>query len=85
MNEARLEDFGSGLAPAEDGWFVVNVRDAEWWTSKTFGAGCGFETREHERYFGYVTAVREALRRHEASDEGPDPTEIQQIRAEGLA
>ena len=26
--EARLEDSGSGLAPADDGWFVVNVRDA---------------------------------------------------------
>ena len=46
MPEAQLEDSGSGLAPADDGWFVVNVRDAEWWTSKTFGSGCGFETRE---------------------------------------
>jgi uncharacterized cupin superfamily protein len=44
--EAKLEDGGSGLAPVGDGWFVVNVRDAEWWTSKTFGSGCGFETRE---------------------------------------
>jgi uncharacterized cupin superfamily protein len=44
--EARLEDSGSGLAPASDGWFVVNVRDAEWWMSKAFGSGCGFETRE---------------------------------------
>ena len=46
MPEARLEDSGSGLAPAEDGWFVVNVRDAEWWMSETFGSGCGFESRE---------------------------------------
>jgi uncharacterized cupin superfamily protein len=44
--EAPLEDSGSGLAPAGDGWFVVNVRDAEWWLSKTFGSGCGFESRE---------------------------------------
>jgi uncharacterized cupin superfamily protein len=44
--EARLDDSGSGLAPAGDGWFVVNVRDAEWWTSETFGSGCGFESRE---------------------------------------
>ena len=43
------------------------------------------ETREHERYFEHVTAVREALRRHEAPDSGPDETDIQQIRAEGLA
>ena len=47
MPEARLEDSGSGLAPAEDGWFVVNARDAEWWTSQAFGSGCGFESREH--------------------------------------
>jgi uncharacterized cupin superfamily protein len=42
MPEARLEDFGSGLAPAEDGWFVVNVRDAEWWTGWC-GSDCAFE------------------------------------------
>ena len=46
MPEARLEDGESGLAPVADGWFVVNVRDAEWWTSKTFGSGVGFETRD---------------------------------------
>jgi uncharacterized cupin superfamily protein len=44
--EAGLEDSGSGLAPAGDGWFVVNVGDAEWWTSKAFGSGCGFESQE---------------------------------------
>jgi len=30
--EARLEQTGSGLAPVSDGWFVVNVRDAEWFS-----------------------------------------------------
>jgi uncharacterized cupin superfamily protein len=44
--EARLEDSGSGLAPVGDGWFVVNVRDAEWWVSDAFGSGAGFESRE---------------------------------------
>ena len=44
MPEAPLEDGGSGLAPAGEGWFVVNVRDAEWWTSPAFGSGVGFET-----------------------------------------
>jgi len=33
--EAPLEDSGSGLAPANDGWFVVNVRDAQWMTAET--------------------------------------------------
>jgi uncharacterized cupin superfamily protein len=42
--EARLDDFGSGLAPVTDGWFVVNVRDAEWWSSERRGARCPFES-----------------------------------------
>jgi uncharacterized cupin superfamily protein len=51
--EARLEDSGSGLAPAGAGWFVVNVRDAEWWTSEntgkqSFGSACEFESQEFE-------------------------------------
>jgi uncharacterized cupin superfamily protein len=45
MAEAPLEDTGSGLAPAGEGWFVVNVRDAAWITSETWGSGCGFESR----------------------------------------
>jgi uncharacterized cupin superfamily protein len=49
--EARLEDKGSGLAPASDGWFVVNVRDAQWLTSeggelKPSGSECSFESGE---------------------------------------
>jgi uncharacterized cupin superfamily protein len=52
--EAQLEDSGSGLAPAADGWFVVNVRDAEWLTSETSGplrpsgSECGFESQNVE-------------------------------------
>ena len=53
MPEAQLEDSGSGLAPANDGWFVVNVRDAEWVTSengdkKPSGSECTFESRKVE-------------------------------------
>jgi uncharacterized cupin superfamily protein len=40
--EAELKDSGSGLAPVTEGWFVVNVRDAEWWSSETRGAACWF-------------------------------------------
>ncbi len=43
MPEARLEESGSGLSPATDGWFVVNVRDAEWWFAEPRGARCAFE------------------------------------------
>jgi uncharacterized cupin superfamily protein len=43
VEQARLEAVGSGLAPASDGWFVVNVRDAAWLTNDAFGARCVFE------------------------------------------
>ncbi len=44
MAEAQLKDSGSGLAPASEGWFVVNVRDAEWWFTDRRGAACNFES-----------------------------------------
>jgi NitT/TauT family transport system ATP-binding protein len=43
------------------------------------------ETRESPRYFGLVTQVREALRQHEAGDEGSGLDGAARIRAEGLA
>jgi uncharacterized cupin superfamily protein len=46
MPEAPLDDTGAGLAPAGEGWFVVNVRDTAWLTSETFGSGCVFESRQ---------------------------------------
>ena len=53
MPEARLEDSGSGLAPGSDGWFVVNVRDAQWLTSENgekqaSGSECAFDSRKAE-------------------------------------
>jgi uncharacterized cupin superfamily protein len=53
VEEARLEDSGSGLAPTSPGWFVVNVRDAMWLTSEggekqPSGAECSFETPWNE-------------------------------------
>jgi len=53
VREAPLDDFGSGLAPAGDGWFVVNVRDAQWLTSengdkKPSGSECSFESQAFE-------------------------------------
>jgi uncharacterized cupin superfamily protein len=44
--EARLEDTGGGLAPATEGWFVVNVRDSSWVTNEALGACCIFEGGE---------------------------------------
>src|SRR5256714_15428114 len=51
MHQARFEDRGAGLARLSEGWFVLNVADAEWLTSETSGpkqpsgAECSFETR----------------------------------------
>lgn len=47
MAEARLEQAESGLQPASEGWFVVNVRDVAWFTHRgAFGSACRFESRE---------------------------------------
>ena len=46
MVEAPLTESESGLEPAGDGWFVVNVRDTAWFTSDAFGSACRFESRE---------------------------------------
>jgi uncharacterized cupin superfamily protein len=48
--EARLEDRGAGRAPVSEGWFVVNVRDAEWWTAWC-GADCAFENELEQVVF----------------------------------
>jgi mannose-6-phosphate isomerase-like protein (cupin superfamily) len=44
VDEARLEEVGSGLAPVTPGWFVVNVGEAAWVRSDAFGARCVFES-----------------------------------------
>ncbi len=43
MNEARLEQTEYGLAPAEEGWFVVGVADAAWVNNEYFGDACVLE------------------------------------------
>jgi uncharacterized cupin superfamily protein len=49
VDEATLQDSGSGLAPTSEGWFVVNLHDAMWVTSeggekRPTGAESMFET-----------------------------------------
>lgn len=43
IEEARLEDVGSGMAPVSPGWFVVNVGEAAWIRNEAFGGRCVFE------------------------------------------
>ena len=49
VEQAKLQESGSGLAPTTAGWFVVNVGDAMWLNSeggekRSSGAECSFET-----------------------------------------
>jgi uncharacterized cupin superfamily protein len=44
VEEALLDDVGSGLAPVTPGWFVVNAGDAAWVWNDAFGARCVFES-----------------------------------------
>jgi uncharacterized cupin superfamily protein len=44
VEEARLADVGSGLAPTSPGWFVVNVAEAAWMRNDAFGGRCVFES-----------------------------------------
>ena len=44
VQEARLEEVSSGLAPVSPGWFVVNVGEAAWLRHDAFGGRCVFES-----------------------------------------
>ena len=46
VEEARLEEIGSGLAPVSPGWFVVNVAEAAWLRNDDFGWRCVFESSQ---------------------------------------
>jgi len=46
INEATLEDVGSGLAPVSPGWFVVNAADPAWVRNDAFGNRCVFESSD---------------------------------------
>jgi uncharacterized cupin superfamily protein len=55
VEEAQLEDVGSGLTPVSPGWFVVNVGEAAWMRHEAFGGRCVFESN------GRVVAERPDL------------------------
>ena len=41
--ESPLEPTEQGLVPQEEGWFVLNARDAQWQAAPGRGAVCNFE------------------------------------------
>lgn len=45
--EAQLVETEGGLVPKGRGWFILNAREAEWWTLRTGGGTlCDFEGEE---------------------------------------
>jgi uncharacterized cupin superfamily protein len=44
--EARLVETENGLVPRDDGWFVLNAREAVWEENEVEGSGVGFENPE---------------------------------------
>ncbi len=55
--EAVMERRAGGLAPAGDGWFVVDAREAEWVHNEQFGAGVTFEGQSRFAHFGINVQV----------------------------
>ena len=51
-DEAQLEQTEDGLVPEDDGWFVVNAREAPWWHHDTFGSAVTFEGEARFPDFG---------------------------------
>jgi uncharacterized cupin superfamily protein len=45
-SEARLVEKDGGLIPEDEGWFVLNVRNARWYRSPAFGSIARFEGDE---------------------------------------
>jgi uncharacterized cupin superfamily protein len=76
--QARLEAVESGLTPATDGWFVVNVDDAAWMVNDAFGARCVFETD------GRVARERPELDVHQFADVGFRLAVLEPGRPSGL-
>jgi uncharacterized cupin superfamily protein len=44
VDEARMEQLETGLAPVTDGWFVVSIPEAAWVTNEIRGDACIFES-----------------------------------------
>jgi uncharacterized cupin superfamily protein len=48
MHEAKIERTESGLRPADDGWFILNLEDIAWDTVPGGGTWCAFEEAASE-------------------------------------
>lgn len=59
MAEAPLRETKFGLVADEEGWFVVNAREARWRDSGPFGRYCDFEGKRPFRQLGINISVLE--------------------------
>ena len=57
VGEARLEQGEYVLSPVEDGWFVVNVREAAWVHNDVLGSACVIEGEPMFPQLGYTIGV----------------------------
>jgi uncharacterized cupin superfamily protein len=57
--EAQLREGEAGLVPEGDGWFIVNVADAQGMQSERFGRACIFEGEAKFPQFGINIRVLE--------------------------
>jgi uncharacterized cupin superfamily protein len=78
IEEARLEDVGSGLTPVSAGWFVVNVGEAAWLRNDAFGGRCVFESN------GRVLAERADLEPQMFGDMGLTLAVLEPGRPSGM-
>ena len=53
VNEAPLDDTGTGLVPQGDGWFVLNARDVSWIRSEDRGQDTDFEGGQEWTQLGF--------------------------------
>jgi mannose-6-phosphate isomerase-like protein (cupin superfamily) len=44
MHEAKVEETETGLQPADDGWFILNLAEIGWATVPGGGTWCSFES-----------------------------------------
>jgi hypothetical protein len=57
VRAAALKDTGAGLVPASSGWFVMNARDARWFTDPAAATSLlltGSDEFEAETYFSML-------------------------------
>ncbi len=50
MKEARVKETEYGLLPENEGWYVLNTRDAVWGETAEFGRGTSWEGRGDARF-----------------------------------